>query len=308
MDLKHLKYIVTIAEEKSLTKAAQKLYVSQSTLSLYLGKLEKELNMPLFRRIKNGLIPTPAGELYISTCRKMLALQDELYQNLQLVGPSPTKSTFRLGISSQLGLSIFGKAFSIFKPEHPNINVTVTEGRARTLLSKLEKRELNCIIIGHDSIIENPSYHVDIIKKEAVSLVLAPTHPLAYLASCNYNDPPVADMHLFQNSNIVLSPRDTSDYRIALRVIKDYQMNANVACELNDTEALCRMVLQSSYISIIPGFCVPRNMGLLVCQPDKPYYRYLLLLYHQDSPPSQDAELLLKLIKNYYENWYEKTM
>ncbi len=304
MDLKQLKYIVAIADEKNITRAAKSLYVSQSTLSLHLNKLEKELGMPLFYRVNTGLVLTPAGELYVSTCRKILTLQDDLYKSLKFVSPSPQKNTFRLGISSQLGLRIFGEAFSIFKPQHPNINLTVTEGRAKTLLSKLEKREVNCIIIGYDSIIQNPSYHVEVLKKETMSLVLSSNHPQSYLASDNYDHPPIADLHLFRGSNLVLSPRDTSDYRLALRVVKDYEMDTNIICELNDTQALCQMVLQTPCISIIPEFCVPRNMNLLVCQPDKTYYRYMLLLYHKDSPPSPEAASLLELIHNFYNTWY----
>lgn len=61
MDFKQLTYIITIAEEHNLTKAAERLFVSQSTLSLYLNKLERELGVALFTRNKNRLTITPEG-------------------------------------------------------------------------------------------------------------------------------------------------------------------------------------------------------------------------------------------------------
>ena len=52
MDIKYLTYIIAIAEEKNMTKAAEKLFVSQSSLSYYLSKLEQDVGTPLFLRAK----------------------------------------------------------------------------------------------------------------------------------------------------------------------------------------------------------------------------------------------------------------
>ena len=82
MDFKQLTYIITIAEEHNLTKAAERLFVSQSTLSLYLNKLERELGVALFTRNKNRLTITPEGEEYVKTARKILELRNYLYKKL----------------------------------------------------------------------------------------------------------------------------------------------------------------------------------------------------------------------------------
>ena len=61
MDIKNPEYILEIARQQSVTHAAEKLFVTQSTLSQYLLKLENELGTPLFSREKSGLVPTEAG-------------------------------------------------------------------------------------------------------------------------------------------------------------------------------------------------------------------------------------------------------
>lgn len=61
MDTRHLKYFITIAQKGNMTKAADELYVSQSSLSQYLAKLEQELGVPLFERTHSCLVLTPAG-------------------------------------------------------------------------------------------------------------------------------------------------------------------------------------------------------------------------------------------------------
>ena len=71
MDTKYLKYVLTIARKKNMTKAAEELYVSQSSLSQYLSRLEQEIGVPLFIRAKGELLLTPAGELYVEAARKV---------------------------------------------------------------------------------------------------------------------------------------------------------------------------------------------------------------------------------------------
>ena len=82
MDLKQLEYIVKIADENSITRAAERLYISQSGLNQQLLKLESELGIQLFHRSKNDLRLTEAGKVYVSYARQMLQLKQEAYDIL----------------------------------------------------------------------------------------------------------------------------------------------------------------------------------------------------------------------------------
>lgn len=63
MDTRHLKYFITIAQKGNMTKAADELYVSQSSLSQYLAKLEQELGVPLFERTHSCLVFDPCWKV-----------------------------------------------------------------------------------------------------------------------------------------------------------------------------------------------------------------------------------------------------
>ena len=82
MDVKYLNYILAIANRHNMTKAAEDLFVSQSSLSQHLSRLEQELNTPLFTRSKNELTLTPAGQLYVDAAKQVVKIQKELYQNI----------------------------------------------------------------------------------------------------------------------------------------------------------------------------------------------------------------------------------
>lgn len=302
MDLKHLEYIVAIAEEQNLTKAAERLFVSQSTLSLFLKKLEKDLGITLFSRDKNRLIITSRGELYLDTARKMLQMKQELYNNLNICRST---RTLNIGIASQNMFQAFVEAFAKFKPLSPELNVNVTEGRGDAILSKLKAGKLDIAVMGRDEVIPSDHYYAQVLLKDEVCLFLSPKHPKAAIASNNYDCPPVADMSLFSHENFALAPRDTSDYRIAVKLLNDYHMDANIICEINDTKALCRMIMQGICLSVMPRYGVPRDMGLLVCRPNRPYDSYMVCYRRRGRELTQDENLLFQLLLDTYNHIYE---
>ena len=71
MDTRQLEYIIQISETRSLTRAAEKLFVTQSALSQQLQKLEGELGLSLFVRTRSDWKLTPAGELYVKAARQI---------------------------------------------------------------------------------------------------------------------------------------------------------------------------------------------------------------------------------------------
>lgn len=83
MNLKELEYVVAIADEKSLTKAAERLFITPSALTQQVLRLENELHAPLFIRSRSGWQPTEAGEIYLEAARKILFIRQDAYNRLQ---------------------------------------------------------------------------------------------------------------------------------------------------------------------------------------------------------------------------------
>ena len=83
MDFKELEYVLVIAQEKNISKAAERLYVSQPALSRFLLKLEERLGTDLFVRKNRQYIPTCAGNLYLDMARKILETKQDFDMNLK---------------------------------------------------------------------------------------------------------------------------------------------------------------------------------------------------------------------------------
>src|SRR5262245_16152530 len=72
LDTRHLKLIVAISEERSVTRAGERLYLTQSALSHQLRDIEERLGTPLFNRVNKRMILTPAGERLLQSARQVL--------------------------------------------------------------------------------------------------------------------------------------------------------------------------------------------------------------------------------------------
>lgn len=301
MDLRQLNYIVVIAEELNLTKAAERLFVSQPTLSLYLNRLEKELGIPLFIRQNNRLVITPGGVRYVETAKKMLEMKKELYRELHITSEEPV---LNIGISSLFMQKILSEIFPEFKAMAPHFQVNVTEGRATSILEKMNAGLLDVAIVGRENIIQDERYRIQVLLQEECFLFLPPTHPHADVASADFENPPEADMSLFSGENFVLAPHDTSDYQIAQHIFRDYNMNANVICEINNNSTIIQMVMSGLCLTIGPSYSIERDSGLLACRPSKPYYRYMLCFQHKNKKLSKEGALFLRMLTERYHHYY----
>ena len=78
MTLDQLNYLLVLAEEQNVTRAAQRLYITQPTLTTFITKLERELGTKLFDRSRNPVRPTKNGELYLKKMQELLLAEQQL--------------------------------------------------------------------------------------------------------------------------------------------------------------------------------------------------------------------------------------
>ena len=145
MELRHLRYFVAIAEERSITRAAERLWIAQPGLSTQVRRLEAELGIQLFRRHTRGVELTPAGELFLERARITLAAAEEARAtgaNLEagLIG------TVRLGIASEAPPRIAPGLLAAFGEERPDVELTVFESYGGTLLRDLRDGRLDAVL------------------------------------------------------------------------------------------------------------------------------------------------------------------
>ncbi|MGF6988945.1 DNA-binding transcriptional LysR family regulator [Lachnospiraceae bacterium PM6-15] len=146
MNDRQLRYILTIAEEKNLTAAAKKLYISQPSLSNLLEHVEAELNVKLFQRTPTGMILTDAGHLYAESAKQILGLLRSLDFKLDETRKFQHGS-MSIGCSHQLSPFIFPKVVPAIRKQFPHYTLQLYEDRMRSLQEKLLSGELDIVFL-----------------------------------------------------------------------------------------------------------------------------------------------------------------
>ncbi|GAB5387285.1 MAG: LysR substrate-binding domain-containing protein [Alphaproteobacteria bacterium] len=185
MNLRDLRYLVAVADQRHFGKAAESCHVSQPTLSVQIRKLEEQLGISCFERNGRKLLITPAGEAVIAEARQALAHADAII-DIAHGFRDPLSGPFRLGVIATLGPSIIGKLLDRLDLDAPRLQVTLREDLTDNLVPAVLSGELDAAIIATE---EAPGeLEEQRLFLEPFLIGYAPNHPLCKQAIITVND------------------------------------------------------------------------------------------------------------------------
>ena len=126
MEIKDADYVLAIARNRNISKAAKELYISQPSLSRYLSNLEARLGTVLFERQNNDIVPTSAGEIYIRYSLDIAAKKQDLYRELQALKSQET-NVIRIGFTLTSITLYLWEDFAEFYKKYPNYQIETSE-------------------------------------------------------------------------------------------------------------------------------------------------------------------------------------
>lgn len=147
MDLNKLGYLLVISEEKSFSKAAKKLFISQPSLSQYVSNLETELGIKIFDRNKYPITLTSSGEVFIKNIKEMLNLKGKMLREINNYSIKNLNS-LKIGISPFRSPYILPLILPEIKKFYPNIKLIIIEKTAKELEKLLEKEEIDIALMS----------------------------------------------------------------------------------------------------------------------------------------------------------------
>lgn len=176
MNTKEFSYIITLAKEKSITRAAERLFLTQPALSLFLTRLERELGVPLFHRSRGGLELTFAGKKYVDMAQRVLELERGFQQDLSLISQDHM-GEIKVGASAHIGSLILPRVITRFNREYPNMEVQIVEGPSGALEKMIQERSID-IALMHLPLKSIQARYVPILKDRYI-LAFHKDNPLA---------------------------------------------------------------------------------------------------------------------------------
>jgi DNA-binding transcriptional LysR family regulator len=178
MDLRQLRYLVALAEERHFTRAAAREHIAQPALSQQIRRLENELGVTLVQRTTRRVSITDAGELLVARARRILAEVDAAQSELQALRGLRTGHVI-LGAMHTMGPIDLSLALAIFHQRHPGVELTVREQSSEELAEMLRVDELDLAFLSVTERIESHGLRLHQLVSEELVAALPRGHRLA---------------------------------------------------------------------------------------------------------------------------------
>ena len=247
MKLSTLRYLTTIVDCGSYSKAAEVLYVTQPALSQAIQRLEQEIGMPVFEHNKKTQL-TKAGEIIVADARRMLELEDHMINRLNALSRGET-ATLRLGAAPSYQRFFLMRIVSLFRKERPDVELEVVDGFTNTLIEEVENKKLDAAIVM-DPLPQMLSVHE--IYQEEIFLALPPNHPaIAHLPRAS-DGRPVAELADFKDESFISYE---GKRRIGVMLMNEAQkagFRPNITLYCKSTENANNLVFHDTGLAFIP--------------------------------------------------------
>jgi DNA-binding transcriptional LysR family regulator len=185
VELRHLRYFIAIAEERSFTGAAERLWVAQPGLSTQMRRLEAELGVQLFERHPRGIDLTQPGELFLERARVAVSAADVALATGRDLEAGVIGS-LRLGLAAGARWPLASELLLRFGQERPGVELTVVEAYGGTLWRDLRAGRLDALVAptGHGS----ADLRTLELGYEDWVVLVGTAHPLAGIGSVDAED------------------------------------------------------------------------------------------------------------------------
>jgi DNA-binding transcriptional LysR family regulator len=248
MELYSLQVFLTVATEKSFSRAAEKLHRSQPAVSLALQRLESELGERLIDRSGKELLLTDAGRTVIDYARRFQSLQSELDNSLaELRDNSAGKLTIGANESTSLYLL---RHIERYRELYPKIKVQVRRSLSSKLPDELIDGNLELGVVSYDPADERLKSKV--IYTDALAFVCSPKHRLAHRRTVSIVD--LGSENFIAHN--VLSP-----YReVVLREFHTHKVPLRMDVEMPTIETIRKLVQSDLGVAFLPRMCVEQEI------------------------------------------------
>ncbi len=233
---KHKDYVLTIYEEGKFTKAAEKLFLSQPSLSATIKRIEDKLGAPIFDRSCSPVELTDIGKEYLEYAKRIKELEDSFEKYVSNIGNLIT-GKLRIGGSSFFSSFILPDMISRFNKQHSNINFEVYEDNTKNLISKLKDGLLDIIldnaIIEDDKISSEPYLNERLLlavpkKFEVNEKLLSYRLTAEQIKNGEYLTKKAVDLTNFKNFPFILLRHENDTGRRAEKIINKYDLGSNI--------------------------------------------------------------------------------
>lgn len=294
MDLGQIEAFVQVAQNRSFSKAAQQLFLTQPSVTARIQSLERDLGESLFERNGRGVRLTEMGTSFLPYARRAIkALQEgrdalEGLRNLEI-------GTLRLGSALTVSTYVLPKILKRYCETYPGVEVSVQTGRSEQVLQMVLSDDVHCALertVHHPEIITVPLYEDDL------SLVVSPEHRFARAGTAAIED--------VGREPLILFDKGSSYNALVQNLFRQNHIVPRTLMELDTIEATKKMVEVGLGIAMLPKVSTERELeqgtlSAIEVSDVKMPRRQISLIFRKNRKHTRSVQAFFALLSDLYD-------
>ena len=304
MNDRELLYIKTIADTKSISKAAEELFIAQPSLSQSLQRIERELGTHLFIREPRGMKLTYAGEKYYLMAKEILDIYSDFKSEITHINELKA-GRLVIGIARYMGMNILPNILPKFNKNYPNIEIIIREENTRVLENLVLGGNVDFALTHVHKKEMNEKINYEILKEDEFLLVT----PKAYLKDSDKikvkDGKSYVDLRDLEGEKFILLDINKGIRKVQDRTIKSYGISPDLVFTTKNFETAKRLAANGMGITIIPKdylniFSQDKNYDSFNLSGTEENIWYTAILTIPDIYKSQATKVFLDEVKKFF--------
>jgi LysR family hydrogen peroxide-inducible transcriptional activator len=294
MEMHQLKYFLAVAETGSFSRAAERCYVSQPSLSQQIIKLEQEVGQPLFDRAGRRVMLTQAGKMLVEHARTILMTVENATKQLKSAGED-VSVRLSVGVIPTIGPYILPKVIGNFLKSRPNIDLVIQEDYTQRLITALCEGEIDIAIMALP--INNDQLAVETLGTDALLLALPRGHKLTKKRRVKTAD--VRDERF-----VLINEMHCLGEQVA-SFCRQHEFQPGVVCRSAQISTVQALVELDQGISILPAMARDnhRSSRLVYCEfGDEKPSRTIVAAHHRHRYMIPQAQEFIDTVRQHLES------
>ncbi len=289
LNLYQLRIFLTVAEEGNLTRAAERLYLTQPAISQHIRTLEKQMGVTLFRRGRRGMSLTPAGEALVGYAQRILRLAVEAHQAV-LAASEEASGELYVGASPGAGPCLMPAWIKSFHEHYPKMIIHLKTGSTPSIVRAFTRGDVEIAIVEGE--INSADFNITPLWDEEIVIVVGKKHPW-------WKRETVSPEELHQSPFIV---REQGSLTRAWeeQTLARYGITPRIVAEFDSPLTIKRAVQSGLGIALLPRFTIRQEVkdGLLhpLRLTNDILYRTLKLLWTPEALHNPAAKAFLQIL------------
>jgi DNA-binding transcriptional LysR family regulator len=290
VNFNHLKVFWAVAKNLNYTRAAEELYLSQSTVSIQVKKLEEELGIELLEQLGKKIYLTQAGVSLLSYASRIFTLATEAEFTIQEL-KGIRSGRLVIGASTTPGIYFLPAIIGSFQTIYPNLEVSLEISNTHTVQEQLLLNQLDLGVVGEEMAMDS-QLEIEPLFEDELVLIVSIGHPLAKRETVSLQE-------LLQQ-RLILRERGSSTREVLEEKVRARGSHLTVAMQLKSVEAIKQAVAANLGVSVVSNLAVGLEVGAGVLRilsvGDMQFVRRINLAYHKDKHLSPAARMFMSYL------------